>query len=148
MRQLLYVSTSVRPIGEDDLTVLLDQSRHNNALFGVTGFLWSDGRRFLQVLEGPDDSIAETYERIANDDRHRDLLVLRDERIDDRQFGDWSMAYRRSYETEDEYDMRIRQLLTDVTGSARAELNELIGFDDTALNTATFHRSNGRRITA
>jgi hypothetical protein len=134
MKQLLYVSTATRPLVEDDLALLLEQSRHNNALFSVTGFLWSDGHRFMQVIEGPDASIAETYRRIADDDRHRDLRVLREDAIEDREFGDWSMAYRRSFETADEYGARVRRLLRRLSGPASSELDDLMGIDGDAEN--------------
>ena len=63
LRQIIYASerTGGREAAADELRRILEQSRHNNAIDGVTGLLWSDGRRFMQVLEGPDESVAPTF---------------------------------------------------------------------------------------
>ncbi|WP_294318822.1 BLUF domain-containing protein [uncultured Sphingomonas sp.] len=87
-RQLCYTSRSAPGV---DLDQILQQSRHNNAVDGITGLLWHDGTHFLQVIEGPEPSVAATYARIARDPRHAELTVLSDRRIAAREFGYWSM---------------------------------------------------------
>jgi Sensors of blue-light using FAD len=111
MRQILYISTSTAGSAETDLNYILQQSRHNNAIDGITGLLWADGKRFMQVFEGPGVSVALTWERIQADDRHHEIAVLQDRLIPAREFGYWSMAYRRADETEDEYEMKVRRLI-------------------------------------
>lgn len=92
MRQILYISSS-KPRGvKADVAKILEQSRHNNAIDGVTGLLWTDGIRFLQVLEGPAESVATTYARISADPRHQAIVMLSDKTVEEREFGDWSMA--------------------------------------------------------
>lgn len=88
LRQILYASVCGEGV---DLDVILQQSRHNNAVDGITGLLWSDGGHFLQVLEGPADSVATVYARIAADPRHRDIRILSDRTVETREFGYWSM---------------------------------------------------------
>ncbi|MEP9402135.1 BLUF domain-containing protein [Sphingomonas sp. VNH70] len=90
LRQILYTSTSA---GQADTDAILQQSRHNNAVDGITGLLWVHGGRFLQVLEGPEDSVAETYARIAADPRHHDVRILSDRPVGTREFGYWSMEH-------------------------------------------------------
>ncbi|MFD1034827.1 BLUF domain-containing protein [Sphingomonas hankookensis] len=87
-RQLFYTSRSMPGV---DVDHILQQSRHNNAVDGITGLLWHDGTHFLQVIEGPDSSVAETYARIANDPRHSELTILSDRPVEKREFGYWSM---------------------------------------------------------
>lgn len=87
-RQLFYTSRSAPGV---DVDHILQQSRHNNAVDGVTGLLWHDGSHFLQVIEGPESSVAATYARIAGDPRHSDLSILSDRTIAVREFGYWSM---------------------------------------------------------
>ncbi len=53
-----------------------------------------NGKRFLQVLEGPADAVAATYNRISQDPRHRGQVVLSRKSVSQREFGEWSMAYR------------------------------------------------------
>lgn len=111
MRQILYVSTSTVPGDGADLTSILEQSRHNNAIDGITGLLWSDGRRFMQAFEGPQESVRSTWSRIQADDRHHDITILRDALVGVREFGTWTMAHRRSGEPGEVYDAKIRRLL-------------------------------------
>ncbi|QNQ11123.1 BLUF domain-containing protein [Sphingomonas alpina] len=112
MRQILYVSISTVPGDKADLVGILEQSRHNNAIDGVTGLLWSDGRHFMQVIEGPEVSIKETFARIHVDTRHHQLEVLHDRPIENREFGGWSMAHRRATDPVDAYDAQMRRLLS------------------------------------
>lgn len=119
MRQILYSSFS-RPRGETaDVGRILEQSRHNNALDGVTGLLWTDGIRFLQVLEGPEDSVEATFARISRDPRHQAIVTLFDKRVESRQFGDWAMAYRRDAEGDDGFNERVRRMLDTASQDVR-----------------------------
>jgi hypothetical protein len=122
-RQILYVSLSTVSGDGADLSGILNQSRHNNALEGITGLLWSDGLHFMQVFEGPDEGVGLTFERIRRDSRHYDLRVISDCHIAHREFGDWTMIHRRATDPVDQYDARIRRLLASTTDTvARAFL--------------------------
>ncbi len=127
VRQLLYISIAARPCDEDDLAAILRASRDNNVLYSVTGILWSDGERFIQALEGPIASVEETYARILIDKRHHSLAIVYDHMVAMRDFGSWSMCHRRSYETDDEYDMKIRRVLDAAPSPVRATLRAFIG---------------------
>ena len=126
MRQLLYVSSSTLPGNLADLEGILVESRHNNAIDGITGLLWSDGTHFLQVLEGADESVGATFGRILSDHRHSAIVVLRDEAVDERQFGDWSMVHRRADEPADAHDIKMRRLLKKMSAPVRAHFVALI----------------------
>jgi hypothetical protein len=73
---------------------VLTLSRRNNAAVAVTGLLIVGGRRFLQVLEGPEAAVRSTYERIARDPRHFAVVVLADGPVAERSFAKWSMGYQ------------------------------------------------------
>ena len=126
MRQLLYVSSSTLPGNSADIAGILDESRHNNAIDGITGVLWSDGTHFLQVLEGSDESVGATFGRILSDHRHSGIVVLRDETVEERQFGGWSMVHRRADEAADAHDERMRRMLENVSEPVRAHFLALI----------------------
>lgn len=111
MRQILYISTSTLPGDEASLNGILEQSRHNNAIDGVTGLLWADGVRFMQVIEGPEESVAMTWARIQADPRHHDITALHDKVTNVREFGYWTMAYRHSSNAFDEHDAKLRRLV-------------------------------------
>ena len=126
LRQLLYVSTANPAAGKVDVAKIVEQSRHNNAIDGVTGLLWSDERRFLQVLEGPEDSVEKTFARMKLDPRHRAIVVLHDREIDAPQFGSWQMAARRPGDNADVFDEKMRRLLENASDSVRETFMGLI----------------------
>ena len=126
MRQILYVSLSTVPGDKADLANILEQSRHNNALDGITGLLWSDGESFLQVFEGPKASVALTFDRILADSRHHSLKTLSDRLITEREFGTWNMAHRRAGDAPDAYDAQMRRWLSRASEPLRAQYSSLI----------------------
>jgi Sensors of blue-light using FAD len=97
--QLLYVSRRA-PAVPLSIAHLLAVSRKKNAEAGLTGFLFFDGERFAQVLEGPDAGVRDTYARITRDARHRDIVLMSCEAIAARQFGYWSMGLQEGMDDE------------------------------------------------
>jgi hypothetical protein len=90
--RLFYVSTAVGPQTTAVTGSLLEHSRKNNQANGVTGILCQGKGLYLQVLEGPRPAVNLTYQRIAQDSRHKRLELLSYEHITQRQYGNWSMA--------------------------------------------------------
>ena len=91
MYRLIYSST---PFGFDSsiLNGLLIDSRENNQKFDITGSLLCRADIYLQMLEGPEDLVLETFDKIQKDDRHINIEVLLQERnIASRLFPDWAM---------------------------------------------------------
>ncbi len=73
---------------------ILSTARTNNPEHGITGMLLFGDGTFIQVLEGPLSAIDQLVENIKQDARHDRFDVLYEDMVDDRAFGDWSMAYR------------------------------------------------------
>lgn len=95
MRQLLYISTVHRAVAATiDPATILAASRRNNARDRITGLLFFNGKRFLQVLEGEEAIVDTTFRRIQQDGRHYGLVVLSNREVAVREFGEWAMAYR------------------------------------------------------
>ncbi|MFN2476823.1 MAG: BLUF domain-containing protein [Chthoniobacterales bacterium] len=90
---LIYVSIANQPFREDELFELLRVSREHNSRDRITGILLYKNRTFMQLLEGPEEAVCNTYSRIARDPRHRDVTVLLQGEIDGRDFDDWSMGF-------------------------------------------------------
>ena len=72
-RRIVYSSTATAPTDDDTQIDILRQSRANNGLNGISGILLSDGRRFLQVLEGTPEAIEHVFARISADPRHAEV---------------------------------------------------------------------------
>jgi hypothetical protein len=98
---LLYKSDAQTDIdGGEDLDILV-QASANNAPNDITGFLVRFENQFIQVLEGPEENIADTYERILNDKRHKDCRLMFEGRAQERRFPKWAMSYAALSETKD-----------------------------------------------
>ncbi len=91
--RLIYVSTAPETPGEPELQEILKVSRLKNDAAGVTGLLFSVGPHFMQLLEGEEDRVNETFERIRHDDRHHDVMIIHTETDTQRLFPDWSMGF-------------------------------------------------------
>lgn len=92
LHRVIYISTATRLLSENDLSVLLEVSRRNNAAEGLSGMMLYHDGSFLQVLEGPAAAVRARFERICQDDRHRNVIRLWDGAIAARSFARWQMA--------------------------------------------------------
>jgi hypothetical protein len=118
MLQLIYVSTGT---GVPKLTSeILEVSRRNNLRDGITGLLYSDEKRFLQALEGPEHAVEAALARITDDKRHRAIVTLSRRTVDRREFGSWSMAHRMPDQSGDVFLARVGQLLENTSANVRA----------------------------
>ncbi|MBZ8131690.1 BLUF domain-containing protein [Afifella sp. IM 167] len=104
--RLVYRSRN-RVLGDRDefaghIAHILSSSQTNNARNGITGALLFNSGIFAQTLEGPLKAVERTFETIQRDPRHADVLVLFLERVNERVFPSWSMAFvGRSREEDD-----------------------------------------------
>ena len=89
----LYASRPAVPLTPDVLDAILEQSRRNNPLRGITGMLCMSDEVFVQVLEGGRDEVCELYNAIAGDKRHGHVRILAYEEISERRFGQWTMGH-------------------------------------------------------
>lgn len=94
MIRLLYISTARSILSQAELDAILSISRRNNQAAGLSGLLVVGGRRFLQALEGPEEAVMATFERIRSDPRHFAVVVLGKTAISERLFGSWSMGFQ------------------------------------------------------
>jgi hypothetical protein len=121
--QIVYISSVV---GTVDTAAILATSRRNNARDGLTGLLYADGRRFLQVLEGEQLPLERRLERITADPRHRAVVVLSCRDIAAREFGNWAMAERVAGADADAFVGRVRTLIAGAAPSVRATFDGFV----------------------
>jgi predicted dinucleotide-binding enzyme len=103
--RLVYFSENRLPSSEiaQGLNSILEKSRSNNVMVGVTGALMFSVGYFVQVLEGPQAAVEATFERIQQDARHGDVQLVEFAPVAQRTFDNWSMAYAgRPEEASDE----------------------------------------------
>ena len=90
--RLMYASRAAEPVRLEALSAILKKSTHNNPAVGVTGVLCFSGETFLQVLEGGRSQVSKLYNRIAQDPRHTDVVLLSYDEIEERSFAGWAMG--------------------------------------------------------
>ena len=90
LKHLIYSS---RPFGFDQsiLNGIMITSVNNNKRDQITGALICRSDLYLQYLEGPTESIDETFNKIKNDDRHVEIKVLKEGVHAKRLFPKWAM---------------------------------------------------------
>src|SRR5690348_7398200 len=94
MIQLVYVSSALKMMSEQELLDLLAVCRNNNSKLDVSGMLLYSGGNFMQALEGEEEVVTALYEKIAKDPRHKGIIRLLKRKIESRSFPDWSMGFR------------------------------------------------------
>lgn len=90
--RLMYASRAAETLRPEVLGAILKKSTQNNPAVGVTGVLCFSGDIFLQVLEGGRSQVSKLYNRIAADPRHRDVVLLSYDEIEERSFAGWAMG--------------------------------------------------------
>ena len=90
--RLLYASHSAKPVTAATIESILEQSRKHNPQLGITGILCQSGDTFMQVLEGGRTAVNLLYNDIVRDPRHKNVVVLHYEEVEQRHFAGWTMG--------------------------------------------------------
>tara|TARA_R110001583_G_scaffold18667_6_gene74058 strand:+ start:6029 stop:6472 length:444 start_codon:yes stop_codon:yes gene_type:complete len=95
--QLSYISKNLIAGDKHALQLqiksILASSSTNNVKLGITGALLYSGGYFCQVIEGEEEHIEVLFESIQLDSRHAEVTVLNFEKVRERSFSEWSMAF-------------------------------------------------------
>ena len=94
LHRIVYVSTSIHLLSEEELQEIMLVSRRNNALNDITGILIYNDGNILQVLEGGKKELHRLYGTISQDRRHHGCIILQDTPSETRSFADWSMGFK------------------------------------------------------
>lgn len=96
---LTYVSVATRPMTDDDLIAILESARRNNQELGITGLLLYRDGYFIQALEGDRAVVDPLFDKISQDERHNHVLMVFEDDITERSYGNWSMGFRKISDT-------------------------------------------------
>ena len=112
MRCIGYISsaTAIDNIESDVKDIIQKAIAHNDAQ-GITGLMVYNDGNFLQFIEGDDDAVNYLFKRISSDIRHKDILVIFDETIERRAFGNWSSALKEIKELPEQCKTRCSKLM-------------------------------------
>jgi hypothetical protein len=91
---LIYVSSARAELGVEALKNILSSSDSHNTQLQVTGMLLYFNGSFMQVIEGEEAAVDETYARILLDPRHTGVILIERKPIETRSFSRWSMGFK------------------------------------------------------
>lgn len=132
---LSYVSTGCDCLKYENIKSILESSNQNNKENGITGILVYCNKHFFQILEGEENSVKELYETIAIDSRHDNVIKIHEGIIENRNFANWSMAFK-SYNKElsclDDFNMEqfYSYIKTQINDENNVSLKVLSDFFD------------------
>ena len=90
--RLIYKSVSKDVfVSNETVESISQKGAINNSKKEISGLLILTGNHFLQVLEGPEASVNELFQKICLDDRHHQIKLINYDLITQRQFEVWSM---------------------------------------------------------
>jgi len=93
MHLIMYTSEYQGTLREmpEDLNNILTCARTRNPENGITGILFYDQGKFIQIIEGEKQNLHDLIERLKTDPRHTNLEILIDSPIAQRELTDWNM---------------------------------------------------------
>lgn len=94
LKYLAYVSRQSFILSDEEITNLLITCRANNSRADISGMLLYFDGTFVQFLEGPQENIESLFQKISKDKRHQQIVTLMEGNANQREFEDWSMAYK------------------------------------------------------
>ncbi|MEE4244304.1 MAG: BLUF domain-containing protein [Kangiellaceae bacterium] len=98
--ELVYTSQSISLLDEGDVDSILDGAHEKNAKLNISGILIYNDGVFLQLIEGPRDSINQLFQSISHDARHFDINLISFSEVTQRNFESWEMGNLKNAETD------------------------------------------------
>lgn len=94
MYNLIYTSSSTLEANNEVLSQILQTARVNNQQMGITGMLLYSAGSFVQLLEGTEEKVKETFNRISQDPRHHNIEIVMEANSANRYFPQWGMGFK------------------------------------------------------
>jgi hypothetical protein len=126
--QLIYVST-LQAHEEHGLKAILESSVRLNQLSGITGMLLYYKGGLLQVLEGDQAEVMDTYARICNDKRHCNITDFGISEVPHRRFGQWLMGFKHISDREITNFPMLTSIFSMATQSGATTVNSAIALE-------------------
>lgn len=93
IKTICYISDSVDEESLHKLKSLYLEAKLNNKINNVTGILIYKKKNFLQVLEGNETVVDDTFNKIQKDFRHKNIFEVINTKIDERIFEDYNFGF-------------------------------------------------------
>ncbi len=104
---IVYVSQRHATCTQEEIDKILEACERNNSHSDATGVLLYSESKFIQYLEGDYKKIISLYDKIKQDPRHRNVVMVQMGNIDERLFPSWQMGSRQISENKVDYKTRL-----------------------------------------
>ncbi|MDX1628766.1 MAG: BLUF domain-containing protein [Fulvivirga sp.] len=119
LSHLIYVSVRKKNCTEEEIDNILAACKRNNKEIDVTGVLLYSDTHFIQYLEGEYKTIMGLYDKIKEDERHKNVVLITTGQINKRTFPSWQMGAKKINEDKISFD-------TDLSANEAAKFREII----------------------
>ena len=100
-KSLIYVSTAEKNVDYDEVLNILTHSWKYNHNSYISGMLLSDNKHFMQIIQGPISTIDKLYARISKDKRHKNIRLIGEELLHERNCTGWGIGFYDNQEVAD-----------------------------------------------
>ena len=93
MHLLMYTSDYVGNFNRIllDFPHIIEVSKRENARHGITGILFYDHGRFVEIIEGEKEDLKQLMDNVKTDPRHKNIKIIINETIQKREMKGWKM---------------------------------------------------------
>ncbi|WP_181566735.1 BLUF domain-containing protein [Aequorivita sp. CIP111184] len=123
---ICYLSKQTEALKNSELEELFKYILAINPTLNITGALLYNNNFFLQVLEGNKETVNELFATIRKDKRHKNILIILDQKIENRIFENYEAnfsimktkadierlnTYLSQYDFENKYPKNLKTLI-------------------------------------
>lgn len=93
LKTICYISDLNGDASFTNLKSIYTTAKENNLKNNITGILIYKNNNFLQVFEGIENTVNDTFKKISADTRHRNLFIIIDKKTENRYFEDYNFGF-------------------------------------------------------
>lgn len=136
MHLIAYISESLIPQGREDFEIeqIIESATAFNAAHDVTGVLFYRRRQFMQILEGDIKTLRALMNSITADRRHKNVQILADVVITNRDYTDWSMKLFNLETPRSFTEIDLQAVVDSFKRSRIPSSNSFLSFYETIMN--------------
>lgn len=109
LSQLVYVSTRKSNCTTEEIEKILASCKKNNPALDITGVLLYSDNKFLQLVEGEPKELKGLYDKIKEDHRHKNCVMISYSPIQERSFPNWHMGSKKLADDTVNFNTQIDQ---------------------------------------
>ncbi|MGB3774817.1 MAG: BLUF domain-containing protein [Leeuwenhoekiella sp.] len=91
---IMYISSGVPDLEETEIQNILNYAKNNNNLKDISGFLIFDQGNFIQLLEGKANLVVDLFDKIQQDQRHRNIIPVLNQKMDFKGFDFYHSGFK------------------------------------------------------